>query len=65
VSIDRGLSIGHFSGDSVYAGMAVRGEIREVMLRGQIIVSNGTLVNHDPTGMYLRAVTVEEGRNAR
>jgi dihydropyrimidinase len=51
---------GDGTGDSVYAGMAVRGEIRDVMLRGQIIVSNGTLVNHDPTGMYLRAVTVEE-----
>jgi len=56
---------GDGTGDSVYAGMAVRGEIRDVMLRGQIIVSNGTLVNHDATGTYLRAVTVEERRNAR
>jgi hypothetical protein len=45
--------------------MAVRGESRDVMLRGQIIVSDGTLVNHDPTGTYLRAVAVEERRNAR
>lgn len=55
---DDGFSDG--TGDSVYAGMAVRGEIRDVMLRGQIIVSNGTLVNHDPAGRYLRAVAVEE-----
>jgi len=51
---------GDGTGDSVYAGMAVCGEIRDVMLRGKIIVSNGTLVNQDPTGTYLRAVTVEE-----
>jgi dihydropyrimidinase len=51
---------GDGTGDSVYAGIAVRGEIRDVMLRGEIIVSNGTLVNRPPTGRYLRAVTVEE-----
>ena len=34
---------GDGTGDSVYAGLAVRGRIRAVLLRGQLIVSDGVL----------------------
>jgi dihydropyrimidinase len=41
--------------DSVYAGMAVRGRIRAVLLRGQLIVSGGALVDDRRHGRYLPA----------
>jgi dihydropyrimidinase len=46
---------GDGTGDSVYAGMAVRGRIRAVLLRGQLIVSGGALVNDRRPGRYLPA----------
>ena len=41
--------------DSVYAGMAVSGRIRAVLLRGQLIVSDGALVDDRRHGRYLPA----------
>lgn len=55
---------GDGTGDSVYAGMTIRGTIRDVLLRGRTIVSNGTLVDRPPDGRYL-SPTLEERRNAR
>ena len=46
---------GDSTGDSVYAGMAVSGGIREVLLRGQLIVSGGALVDDRRPGRYLPA----------
>jgi dihydropyrimidinase len=46
---------GDGTGDSVYAGMAVRGRIRAVLLRGQLIVSGGVLVDDRQPGRYLPA----------
>lgn len=46
---------GDGTGDSVYAGMTVRGNIRDVLLRGRTIVSNGALVDRSPEGMYLHS----------
>jgi dihydropyrimidinase len=46
---------GDGTGDSVYAGMAVRGRIRAVLLRGQLIVSGGVLVDYRQPGRYLPA----------
>jgi dihydropyrimidinase len=46
---------GDGTGDSVYAGMAVRGRIRAVLLRGQLIVSDGVLVDGHRHGRYLPA----------
>jgi dihydropyrimidinase len=43
---------GDGTGDSVYAGMAVRGGIRAVLLRGQLIVSGGALVDDRRHGRY-------------
>ncbi len=43
---------GDGTGDSVYAGLAVRGRIRDVLLRGELIVSGGTLVG-ERHGRYL------------
>ena len=43
---------GDGTGDSVYTGTAVRGQIRDVMLRGRLVVSNGVLVDQDPAGRY-------------
>jgi dihydropyrimidinase len=60
---DDGLGDG--TGDSVYAGMTVRGVIRDVMLGGQLIVSNGVRVNDKPRGSYLRAAALESRSNAR
>jgi dihydropyrimidinase len=45
---------GDGTGDSVYAGLATAGRIRDVLLRGQPIVSGGTLVG-DRHGGYLAA----------
>jgi dihydropyrimidinase len=46
---------GDGTGDSVYAGMSVRGRIRAVLLRGQLIVSGGELVDGRRPGRYLPA----------
>jgi dihydropyrimidinase len=43
---------GDGTGDSVYAGMAVRGQIRAVLLRGQLLVSGGELVDGRRPGRY-------------
>lgn len=45
---------GDGTGDSVYAGMTVRGQVRDVLLRGRMIVSDGALVGAAPQGRYLR-----------
>ncbi len=34
---------GDGTGDSVYAGLAVRGQVRDVLLRGQLVVSAGAM----------------------
>src|SRR5262249_25583843 len=44
---------GDGTGDSVYAGMAVRGRIRAVLLCGQLIVSGGVFVADRRPGRYL------------
>ena len=46
---------GDGTGDSVYAGMAVSHGIRAVLLRGQLIVSGGALVDDRRLGRYLPA----------
>jgi dihydropyrimidinase len=46
---------GDGTGDSVYAGMAVNGRIRAVLLRGQLIVSGDALVDGRRPGRYLPA----------
>ena len=46
---------GDGTGDSVYTGLAVRGRIRAVLLRGQLIVSGGALVDDRRPGRYLPA----------
>jgi dihydropyrimidinase len=46
---------GDGTGDSVYAGMALRGRIRAVLLRGRLIVADDEFVGGQPTGMYLAA----------
>jgi dihydropyrimidinase len=43
---------GDGTGDSVYAGLAVRGRIRAVLLRGELIVSGGVLVDDRWLGRY-------------
>jgi dihydropyrimidinase len=43
---------GDCTGDSVYAGLAVRGRIRAVLLRGELIVSGGVLVDDRRLGRY-------------
>ena len=44
---------GDGTGDSVYAGLATRGRIRAVLLRGQLIVSDGVLTDDCRHGRYL------------
>jgi dihydropyrimidinase len=46
---------GDGTGDSVYAGRAVRGRIRAVLLRGRLIVADGEVVDPEPAGTYLAA----------
>ena len=46
---------GDGTGDSVYAGLAARGRIRAVLLRGQLIVSDGVLTDDRRPGRYLPA----------
>jgi dihydropyrimidinase len=43
---------GDETGDSVYAGLAVQGQVRDVLLRGQVVVSAGTIVDRHH-GRYL------------
>jgi dihydropyrimidinase len=43
---------GDETGDSVYAGLAVQGQVRDVLLRGQLIVSGGAVVDQH-RGRYL------------
>ena len=50
-----GDGFGDGTGDSVYAGTTVRGKIRDVLLRGRPIVSDGELADRDPEGSYLRS----------
>jgi dihydropyrimidinase len=52
-----GDGFGDGTGDSVYAGRATAGRVRDVLLRGQLIVSDGTLVDRGD-GRYLPAVAV-------
>ena len=46
---------GDGTGDSVYTGLATRGRIRAVLLRGQLIVSDGVIVDDRRHGRYLPA----------
>jgi dihydropyrimidinase len=46
---------GDGTGDSVYTGLAIRGRIRAVLLRGRLIVAEDELVAHEPGGAYLAA----------
>jgi dihydropyrimidinase len=46
---------GDGTGDSVYSGLATRGRIRAVLLRGRLIVSDGILVDDHRHGRYLPA----------
>jgi dihydropyrimidinase len=46
---------GDGTGDSVYTGLAARGRIRAVLLRGELIVSGGVLVDGHRHGRYLPA----------
>ena len=55
---------GDGTGDSVYAGMAVRGRIRAVLLRGQLIVSGGELMDDARPGLY-RPAALDVLANAR
>jgi dihydropyrimidinase len=47
--------LGDETGDSVYAGMVLRGRIRAVLLRGRLIVADDEIVDGEPTGAYLPA----------
>jgi dihydropyrimidinase len=57
-----GDGFGDGTGDSVYAGMAVSGRIQAVLLRGQLIVSGGELVDGRRSGRYLPAATTVSQR---
>jgi dihydropyrimidinase len=48
-----GDGLGDGTGDSVYAGQAARGRIRDVLLRGQLIVSGAELADEEPGGHFL------------
>jgi dihydropyrimidinase len=50
-----GDGFGDGTGDSVYTGLATRGRIRAVLLRGQLIVSDGVLTDDCWHGRYLPA----------
>ena len=52
-----GDGFGDGTGDSIYAGMTTAGRVRDVLLRGQLIVSGGALVDRG-RGRYLPAVAV-------
>lgn len=44
---------GDGTGDSIYAGLAARGRIRDVLLRGRPVVADGALVDRHGHGGYL------------
>ena len=46
---------GDGTGDSVYAGMVLRGRIRAVLLRGSLIVADDEFVGGQPAGTFLAA----------
>jgi dihydropyrimidinase len=46
---------GDGTGDSVYAGLTIKGRIRSVMLRGRLIVAEDELLAHERRGTYLAA----------
>ena len=46
---------GDGTGDSVYAGLAIKGRIRGVLLRGQLIVAEDELLADERGGSYLAA----------
>jgi dihydropyrimidinase len=48
-----GDGLGDGTADSVYAGQTASGSIRDVLLRGQLIVSGGELVDQHPGGQFL------------
>jgi dihydropyrimidinase len=50
---------GDETGDSVYAGLAVQGQVRDVLLRGQVIVSGGAVIEQR-CGRYLPVLNVLE-----
>jgi dihydropyrimidinase len=50
-----GDGFGDGTGDSVYAGLAVRGRVRDVVLRGRHIVCEGELTGQRGYGRYLPA----------
>jgi len=54
-----GDGFGDGTGDSVYAGLAVAGRIRHVLLRGQPIVFDGALVDRH-RGRYLPVVAAPQ-----
>ena len=49
------------TGDNVYAGLPVLGRIREVLLRGRVIVSGGRWAGSGRSGGYLPASALELG----
>jgi dihydropyrimidinase len=48
-----GDGLGDGTGDSVYAGQTAKGKVRDVLLRGRLIVSCGELVDAEPGGQFL------------
>ena len=54
-----GDGFGDGTGDSVYAGLTVQGRIRDVLLRGQLIVSDGALAERQ-CGRYLPVLEVRQ-----
>jgi dihydropyrimidinase len=50
-----GDGFGDETGDSVYAGLEVAGRVRDVLLRGQLIVADGQLLDTGRAGGYLPA----------
>lgn len=46
-------TFGDGTGDSVYAGQPLRGRVRDVLLRGEVIVRDGRYVAPRPAGRYL------------
>jgi dihydropyrimidinase len=49
------------TGDNVYAGLPVLGRIRDVLLRGRLIVSQGRFADSGRSGGYLPASALELG----
>jgi dihydropyrimidinase len=47
------------TGDSVYAGLRVRGQVRAVLLRGHLVAEDGTLAPQPGRGRYLAAQSAQ------